>query len=53
VATAPINELRTIGAARGAYVIFVQADPADAPAVAFYATLGVSEDVPHVDIAVD
>ena len=53
VATALINELRTIGAARGAYVIFVQADPADAPAVALYTTLGVREEVLHFDIRVD
>ncbi|MGH6931904.1 MAG: GNAT family N-acetyltransferase, partial [Dongiaceae bacterium] len=34
VATALINELRAIGASRGAYAIFVQADPPDVPAVA-------------------
>ena len=53
VATALINELRTIAAARGAYVVFVQADPSDAAAVALYTTLGVREDVLHFDIAVD
>jgi len=53
VATALIKELRRIGAARGAYVVFVQADPADAPAVALYSALGVREDVLHFDIAVD
>jgi aminoglycoside 3-N-acetyltransferase I len=33
-------------------VIFVQADPVDAPAVALYTKLGVREDVLHFDIAV-
>lgn len=52
VATALINELRAIAAARGAYVIFVQADPPDVPAVALYTKLGSREDVLHFDIAV-
>lgn len=41
-------------AARGAYVIFVQADTGfeDAAAVALYTKLGVREDVLHFDIAV-
>ena len=52
VATALIGKLREIGAARGAYVIFVQADPPDEPAVALYTTLGAREDVLHFDIAV-
>ena len=51
IATALIEELRTIGAQLGAYVIFVQADPADAPAVALYSKLGKREDVLHFDIA--
>lgn len=53
VATALIERLKTMGAAHGAYVIFVQADPPDAPAVALYTGLGVREDVLHFDIAVD
>jgi aminoglycoside 3-N-acetyltransferase I len=52
IATALIEELRTIGAQLGAYVIFVQADPADAPAVALYSKLGKREDVLHFDIAI-
>jgi aminoglycoside 3-N-acetyltransferase I len=32
-------------------VIFVQADPGDAPAVALYSKLGAREDVLHFDIA--
>jgi aminoglycoside 3-N-acetyltransferase I len=50
VATALIRELQRVGTERGAYVIFVQADPPDAPAIALYSTLGVREDVLHFDI---
>ncbi len=50
IATALIEELKTIAAARGAYVIFVQADPVDAPAIALYSKLGRREDVLHFDI---
>jgi aminoglycoside 3-N-acetyltransferase I len=52
VATALIRELRRIGQARGAYVIFVQADTPDEPAIALYSKLGVREDVLHFDIPV-
>lgn len=52
VATALIKELQKIAATRGAYVIFVQADIGDAPAIALYEKLGVREDVLHFDIAV-
>ena len=52
VATAMIQSLRAIAAARGAYVIFVQADYGDDPAVALYTKLGVREDVMHFDVAV-
>jgi aminoglycoside 3-N-acetyltransferase I len=50
IATALIESLRAIAKARGAYVIFVQADPPDAPAVALYTKLGTREDVLHFDI---
>jgi aminoglycoside 3-N-acetyltransferase I len=55
VATALIEELKRIAAARGAYVIFVQADTgvADEPAIALYTKLGTREDVLHFDIAVE
>jgi aminoglycoside 3-N-acetyltransferase I len=46
-----IAELQRIGALRGAYVIFVQADYGDAPAIALYTKLGSREDVMHFDIA--
>ena len=52
VATALIETLKPIAAARGAWVIFVQADYGDAPAIALYTKLGVREDVLHFDIAV-
>lgn len=51
IATGLIFELKKIAAARGAYVIFVQADLGDAPAIALYTKLGVREDVLHFDIA--
>jgi len=55
VAIALIQELRKIGAARGAWVIFVQADTnvEDEPAIALYTKLGVREEVLHFDIAVE
>jgi len=50
VATELIRELQRIGAQRGAWVIFVQADPPDEAAIALYSKLGVREDVLHFDI---
>jgi aminoglycoside 3-N-acetyltransferase I len=50
IATSLIRELQEIAAERGAYVIFVQADLIDAPAIALYSKLGVREDVLHFDI---
>jgi aminoglycoside 3-N-acetyltransferase I len=52
IATALIQELKKIAAARGAYVIFVQADLGDAPAIALYTKLGTREDVLHFDIPI-
>lgn len=51
VATAMIRELQSLAAARGIYVIFVQADYGDVPAIALYTKLGVREEVLHFDIA--
>jgi aminoglycoside 3-N-acetyltransferase I len=51
IATALIVELQSIAALRGAYVIFVQADLEDGPAIALYTKLGAREDVLHFDIA--
>jgi aminoglycoside 3-N-acetyltransferase I len=53
IATALIMELKRVAAKRGSYVIYVQADLVDAPAVALYTKLGVREDVLHFDIAVE
>jgi aminoglycoside 3-N-acetyltransferase I len=52
IATALIQELKKIATARSAYVMFVQADIGDAPAIALYTKLGVREEVLHFDIAV-
>jgi aminoglycoside 3-N-acetyltransferase I len=52
VATALIRALGEVAVSRGAYVLFVQADPGDAAAIALYTKLGIREDVLHFDIAV-
>lgn len=52
VATGLIGELRNIAAELGAYVIFVQADLTDAPAIALYESLGTKETAHHFDIGV-
>lgn len=52
IATALIEETRSIAAACGAWVVYVQADHGDDPAVALYTKLGRREDVMHFDIAV-
>ncbi len=53
IATALIEKLGKLAAARGAYVVFVQADHGDDPAIALYTKLGTREDVLHFDIAVN
>jgi aminoglycoside 3-N-acetyltransferase I len=53
IATALIGHLRDIAARRGAWVIYVQADHGDDPAIALYEKLGTREDVMHFDIAVE
>lgn len=53
IATELILELKRIAASRGAYVIFVQADVGDDPAIELYTRLGHREDVLHFDINVD
>ena len=50
IATALIGELKNVAAAIGSWVIYVQADPGDAPAIALYTKLGTREDVHHFDI---
>jgi aminoglycoside 3-N-acetyltransferase I len=51
VATTMIQQLKRVAAARGIYVMFVQADYGDGPAIALYTKLGVREEVLHFDIA--
>jgi aminoglycoside 3-N-acetyltransferase I len=53
VATELVSHLRDIAKTRGAYVIFVQADYTDPPAIALYNKLGTEERVLHFDIAVE
>jgi aminoglycoside 3-N-acetyltransferase I len=53
VATGLIERLREIAAERGAWVVYVQADYGDEPAIALYTQLGAREDVMHFDIAVE
>jgi aminoglycoside 3-N-acetyltransferase I len=55
IATALIEALKKVAAARAAYVIFVQADTGveDGPAIALYTKLGVREEVLHFDIAIE
>ncbi len=50
IATGLINKLREIAREIGAYVIFVQADHGDDPAIKLYESLGTREDVLHFDI---
>jgi aminoglycoside 3-N-acetyltransferase I len=50
VATGLIERLKKLAASRGIYVIFVQADHGDDPAIALYTKLGIREDVLHFDI---
>lgn len=50
IATAMIEALKSEAAARGIYVIFVQADYGDDPAIELYTKLGRREDVMHFDI---
>jgi aminoglycoside 3-N-acetyltransferase I len=52
IATRLIEHLRVIAAARGAWVVYVQADHGDGPAIALYEKLGVREDVLHFDIPI-
>jgi aminoglycoside 3-N-acetyltransferase I len=55
IATSLIQKLKKIGADRGAYVLYVQADKGeeDRPAIELYTKLGTMEDVFHFDIAIE
>ena len=53
IATALIEALKPIAAARGAYVLIVQADRGDVAPITLYSKLGRREDIHHFDIKVD
>ena len=50
IATGLFDQVRAIARDIGAYVIFVQADVGDDPAIKLYESLGTREDVYHFDI---
>lgn len=50
VASAMLRMLQDVAAERGIYVIFIQADYVDEPAVALYTKFGQREEVLHFDI---
>ncbi len=52
IATALIRALSALGAEIGAWVMFVQADYGDDPAIALYESLGTREEVLHFDVPV-
>jgi aminoglycoside 3-N-acetyltransferase I len=52
VATGMIGELKRIASKRSVYVIFVQADLRDGPAIALYESLGTKETAHHFDIEI-
>lgn len=52
IATTLIGRLREIASERGAWVVYVQADYGDEPAIALYEKLGTREEVLHFDIEV-
>ncbi len=52
IGRALMQHARETARAAGAWVMFVQADPQDAPAVALYEGMGVREDVLHFDVGV-
>jgi len=53
IATALIERLKAVAVERGAWVIFVQADRQDEPAIALYEKLGIREEPLHFDIPVE
>jgi aminoglycoside 3-N-acetyltransferase I len=52
LATALIAEVQGIALAAGGWVVFVQADHGDKPAIALYSRLGTREEVLHFDLPV-
>jgi aminoglycoside 3-N-acetyltransferase I len=52
IATGLIRHLQGVAKSYRAWVIYVQADPGDVPALKLYASLGTREDVYHFDLPV-
>lgn len=52
IATRLIEQLQGIARRRGAWVVYVQADHGDDPAIALYDKLGMREEVLHFDLPV-
>ncbi|MDX3905822.1 MAG: AAC(3)-I family aminoglycoside N-acetyltransferase [Pigmentiphaga sp.] len=52
IATRLITALRAIARERDAWVVFVQADYGDDPAIALYQKLGIREEVLHFDLPI-
>jgi aminoglycoside 3-N-acetyltransferase I len=52
IATSLVKHLKDLASRRRAYLIYVQADLVDDPAIALYTKLGKREDVLHFDIEV-
>jgi aminoglycoside 3-N-acetyltransferase I len=53
IATRLIDALRAIAREQGVWVVYVQADYGDEPAIALYTKLGAREDVMHFDLPLD
>lgn len=53
VAIAMINDLKAIAKTNGGWVVYVQTDYGDEPAIALYSKLGTREDVMHFNISLD
>ena len=53
IARGLINELKKVAKEKKAYVIYVQADYGDDPAIALYESMGVKEEVMHFDIPIE
>lgn len=53
IATALLMEMKTVARERGGWVVMIQADHEDEPAVALYTKLGTREDAVHFDIPVE
>jgi aminoglycoside 3-N-acetyltransferase I len=53
MATALLLEMKVIAKRRGGWVVMIQADHGDEPALALYTKLGVREEAVHFDIPVD